>query len=165
MADEFSEHDLETPTEHDLDTCYGSKYLATTDVGDRKIKSRIAKVRKEELRGDNGKARSKFILYFDTVDKPMVVNATNKNALVDKLGRDPAKWPGATVGIFVDPNVTFAGKRVPGLRLRVLLPPTAAAAKATPKPVTQPPAAEEGDPGPALDPDFNNAVPDFGPAA
>lgn len=168
MSDEFTEHDLDTPTEQDLDQAYGSKYLSAIDVGDRKIRTRIAKVRKEEMRADNGKTRMKFVLFLETLDKPMVVNATNKDALVDKLGRTPGNWIGASVGIFVDPNVTYAGKRVKGLRLRVLGP--AVRAKPAAKPTT--PAAavtewpeEKGDPGPKFDPDLNDALPDFGPAA
>ncbi len=33
MVDDFND-DLDTPTEADLDTCYGSKYLSATDLGD-----------------------------------------------------------------------------------------------------------------------------------
>lgn len=49
MADQFVEHDLDTPTEHDLEQAYGSKYLQATDIGDKKIRAKIAKVRKEEV--------------------------------------------------------------------------------------------------------------------
>jgi hypothetical protein len=169
MADEFTEHDLDTPTEHDLDQAYGSKYLSAIDVGDRKIRTKTTKVRKEEMRAENGKTRMKCVLFLEGLDKPMVLNSTNKDALVDKLGRTPADWIGASIGLFVDPNVNFAGKRVKGLRLRVLAPPAAAApaTKPTPPP-TKPPAAtasewpeEKGDPG--FDPDLNKMIPDFEP--
>lgn len=152
MADDFIEADLDTPTEQDLDTLYGSKYLSAADVGDRKIKTTILKIRKEDLRADNGKTRKKFVLLLEGVDKPMVLNATNKDALVDALGKVPASWVGASVGIYVDPNVLFAGKRVKGLRLRVLLAP----AKPKPAPAAAVPWPEEkGDPGA----DFNDAIP------
>ena len=45
MSDDFVETDLDTPTEHDLDLAYGSKYLSATDVGNRKLRTKIAKVR------------------------------------------------------------------------------------------------------------------------
>ena len=154
MSEEYTEHDLETPTEQDLDAAYGSKFLSSSDIGDRKIKTKIAKVRQEEMRADNGKTRKKFVLFLDGIDKPMVLNATNKDALVSALGKKPAGWIGSTIGLYVDPNVMFAGKRTSGLRLRVLLPPAAAAATPAPKPTTKPPAAaanewpeEKGDPG------------------
>jgi hypothetical protein len=119
MAD-FLVNDLDTPTESDLDQAYGSKFLSAADVGTRKIRTRIAKVRKAELRVIDGTKRVKFVLHFEDIDKPMVLNATNKNELVKRLGRNPAKWIGALVGIFVDPEVEFGGKTVGGLRLRVL---------------------------------------------
>jgi hypothetical protein len=122
---EFEEHN-ETPTEADLYQAYGSKYLSVTDVGNRKIRTTIQRVRMVDLRGSDGNNRAKFVLHFGDIDKPLVVNTTNMNELVEKLGRDPAKWKGAPVGLYVDPNVTYAGKRVAGLRLRVLGPWTTA---------------------------------------
>jgi hypothetical protein len=123
MAD-FLVNDLDTPTESDLDKAYGSKYLGATDVGARKIRTTIAKVRKADLRINDGTKRVKFVLHFPDIDKPMVLNATNKNELVRKLGKNPANWIGAFVGIYVDPEVEFGGKTVGGLRLRVLGPAT-----------------------------------------
>jgi hypothetical protein len=166
---EFIEHDLETPTEADLDLAYGSQYLSANDIGDRKIRTKIKKVRKQELRGNDDKKKTKFILFFESIDKPMVLNATNKNTLVDALGRAPASWIGATIGIYVDPNVTYAGKITKGLRLTVLGPTAAAPPKPTPAPSPTPTPAsasvasdwpeEKGDPGP----EFNDDVPDFSP--
>ena len=51
MSDEFSDYDPDTPTEADLDLAYGSQYLGTVDLGGRKIRARIQKVRKAELTG------------------------------------------------------------------------------------------------------------------
>jgi len=157
MSDEFSD-DLETPTEADLDSCYGSKYLGAVDIGDKKIRTKIGKVRKETMQQQGGKPeRAKFVIYFTTLDKPMVLNATNKNALVDKLGRVTANWVGADIGLFTEPT-QFGGKPTKGLRLRVLGPAKTAttAAKAAPvkaaKP-TKPVAIEEtlDDPVPEFD--------------
>ena len=150
---------LDTPTEADLDQLYGSKYLSATDLGDKKIRTRISKIRKEMMQQQGGKPeRAKFVLYLATLEKPMVLNATNKNVLVEKLGKNPAAWIGADVGILAE-NTTFAGKPVKGLRLRVLSPPKAATkavpAPKKPKPSPNPawveeapPPDQEGDPGP-----------------
>lgn len=158
MPHDFSD-DLNTPTEADLDACYGSKYLSATEVGDRKIKTRIAKVRKEALQQQGGTTRNKFVLAFASLDKEMVLNATNKTNLVDALGRTPADWIGAEVGIYTD-LTTFGGKPTKGLRLRVLNKPVTRS-KAASKPVFKPAASEEtpwsdepGNPGP----DFNEAA-------
>ena len=124
MGDGFQDLDLDTPTEHDLDLAYGSRYLSVADVGNKKIRTRISKVRKEEMRTENGKMRTKFVLYLESLDKPMVVNSTNKDELVTALGKNPRGWVGASIGIFVDPSVMYGGQKKGGLRLRVLQPPS-----------------------------------------
>ena len=85
MADEFTEQDLDTPTEADLDSAYGSKFLSAADVGTRKIRTKILKVRNKELIGKDDKKRMRFVLFLESLDKPMVLNATNKDALVLSL--------------------------------------------------------------------------------
>ena len=162
MTDEFLEHDLDTPTEADLDLAYGSKYLGAIDLGDRKIRTRLQKVRKEVLTDKDGRKKTKFILFFDNVDKPLVLNVTNKDRLVTTLGRVPSKWAGASIGLFVDPDVSFGGKKTGGVRLKVLEPfqakpaPKQLAKAAMPEWMEQP-----DDPG--FDPDLNDD-PDFNQA-
>jgi hypothetical protein len=144
MSIDFDEHDLETPTEADLEAAYGSKYLSSVDIGDRKIRTRISKVRKETLKGNDGRERLKFLLFLNNVDKPLVVNATNKEELVTALGRTPANWIGAELGLYVV-STQFAGRPTKGLRIRVLSKPTA-----TPKPqaaAEPPPWEQRGGPG------------------
>jgi hypothetical protein len=115
----MTDFDDDTPTEADLDACYGSKYLSATEVGDRKIRTRIARVRKQALPQQGGGTKTKFILSFTTIDKELVLNVTNTNVLVDALGRNPADWISAEVGLFTEPT-NMAGKPTRGLRLRVL---------------------------------------------
>jgi hypothetical protein len=160
MADEFPETDLDTPTEHDLDEAYGSRFLGLVDIGDRKIRTKISKVRMEEVKDrETGKTRKKPVVFFENIDKPLVLNVTNKETLVNAFGKKPAGWLNATVGIFVDPNVMFGGQKKGGVRLRALLPPAAAKPALKPEP-TPPPAKpapakpetpawpeETGDPG------------------
>jgi hypothetical protein len=129
---DFVEDDLGTPTEADLNDCYGSKYLSAADLGDKKLRTRIAKIRKEAMRQQSGAERPKFVIYFTTLDKPMVLNATNKIALVEQLGNVPADWIGAEIGLYTE-NTQFAGKPVKGLRLRVLGPAKTAAKPAPAK--------------------------------
>jgi hypothetical protein len=158
MTQEFYDHD--TPSEADLDLCYGSKFLSATELGDKKIRARILKVKKEPLRGQDGKEKNKFILSFSNLDKSLVANATNIKILVDALGKAPSGWLNADVGIFTE-STMMAGKTTRGVRLRVLgKPPGAAPAPATaPKPPAPTPTATEagawpdepGDPGPMDD--------------
>jgi hypothetical protein len=154
MTQDDFEDDLGTPTEDDLAECYGSKYLGAVDIGNRKIRTRIAKITKELMPSRDGKpARNKFVLYLANLNKPLVLNATNKNRLVDALGAKPAGWINAEIGILAE-DTQFGGKATKGLRLKVISAPKAAA-KATAKPASKPAATEElpwpdedGDPGP-----------------
>ena len=84
MASEFVDHDLDTPTESDLDQAYGSKFLSAADVGNRKIRTTIVKVRKVDLRGSDGTNRVKFVLHFERIDKPMVINSHQQ----ERAGRE-----------------------------------------------------------------------------
>jgi hypothetical protein len=150
---DFEDHP-DTPTEADLDACYGSKYLSATEVGDQKIRTKIARVRKQALPQQGGGMRTKFVLSCSTIDKEMVLNATNKTILVDALGRNPANWIGAEIGLFTEPT-NMAGKPMRGLRLRVLNKPSGTAGTApSPKPAPKPDEPwpdEAGDPGPEFD--------------
>jgi hypothetical protein len=86
----------------------------------------------------------------------MVLNATNKNALVDKLGKVPASWVGADIGLYTE-NTQFQGKPTKGLRLRVLGPAKTAATAAPvkkAKPATK-----------SIEETLDDPVPEFGEAA
>ena len=163
--------DLLTPTEADLEACYGSKYLSATEVGDRKIRTKIAKVRMEELQRPGGKTQKKFVLGFSTIDKEMVVNITNKTTLVDALGKNPADWIGAEVGLLTEPT-TMAGKPTRGVRMRLLNKPlgsklgeAAPAPAPEPNPAPAPVAAAEAAPWPDEAGDPGPEAIDFGEAA
>jgi hypothetical protein len=136
--------DTEIPSEEDLELCYGSKYLSGTEHGDRKTRTKIARVRKQALQQQGGGTKTKFILAFTSVDKEMVLNTTNKNALVDELGKRPADWIGAEVGIYTEPT-KYGGKPTRGLRLRVFNKPAATPAPKSipPQPAPKPAATEE----------------------
>ena len=105
MSDEFLEHDADTPSARDVDEAYGSQFLGVADVGDKKIRTKILKVRKRDVKDrDTGTLKKKIIIFFENIDKPLILNVTNKNLLVEAFGKNPAGWQNATVGIYVDPD-------------------------------------------------------------
>jgi hypothetical protein len=95
---------------------------------------------------------------FTTLDKPMVLNATNKNALVEKLGKVPASWVGADIGLYTE-NTQFSGKPVKGLRLRVLGPAKTTAQAEPAKP------AKPATPAKSIEETLDDPVPEFDEAA
>jgi hypothetical protein len=142
------------PTHDDYNAIYGGKYQSAADAGSwpgGKKRVKIAKVEKEYLRQDGGNVtRPKLVLYFVGLDKGLVLNKTNAATIKDALGADPANWVGAVVELVVE-SVTFAGKPVNGLRLKVLPKPTAPVA-VTPAPVPTKPAPAQAAPEPNDDP-------------
>lgn len=168
MADEFPETDLNTPSADDIDGAYGSQYLGVVDVGDKKIRTKISKVRMEDVKDkDTGKIKKKPVVFFEKIDKGLTLNATNKETLVAAFGKAPAGWLGGTVGILVDPNVMFGGKKTGGVRLRPLLPPAPAKSAAKPakaKPAKAPAKAANEWPEETGDPGADPGQADFEPA-
>jgi hypothetical protein len=152
------------PSETDFDSIYGSKYLSAGDIAampDGKKRVRIGRVDVAEFRQDNSTARKKFVVLFDGLDKGMVINMTNAGILRDALGRNPSRWVGADIGLYVE-QVAFGNKRVPGLRLKVLSLPTGW--KAEPPPAKPAPAgagagAGAGAPFVPGGNDFNDEIP------
>jgi hypothetical protein len=108
-------------TESDLDGVYGSAMLSATGLGDRRLKVRIKDVRKETLqgRGPGELPRARLVLDLDGTNQRMVLNATNFEVLRSKIGRDPQKWVGTTIGISAE-DTSFGGRATKGLCLRVL---------------------------------------------
>ena len=79
MSDEFLESDLDTPTERDLDEAFGSQFLNVVDVGEKKIRTKILKVRKQDVKDrKTGKLKKKIVVFFENVDKGWILNFTNK---------------------------------------------------------------------------------------
>ncbi len=60
----------------------------------------------------------KTVIYFQGMDKGLVLNWTNACTLADLYGEDDDNWIGREVIIWVDPSVMYAGKRTGGLRLK-----------------------------------------------
>jgi len=99
----------------------GGKYLASSDLpGDGKdhgLVLTISDITEADVsRQDDDKSEMRPILEFKEM-KGLVLNKTNLNFILARWGDDEKKVVGCKVGVFVDPNVQFAGKTVKGLRL------------------------------------------------
>ncbi len=94
-----------------------SKYLRKEDFEDEAICT-IKGVKLEDLGKDEAK-EERWILYFREQQKGMVLNVTTIRVLEQAFGGDTDQWIGNKVMVYVDPNVSFGGKVVGGLRLRI----------------------------------------------
>jgi hypothetical protein len=95
-----------------------SAYLKKEDFPEPETLT-ISEVREEEVTAPGKKPKQKIILYFDGMNKGLVLNQANGDALFELTGYDdPEKWIGTRVQVYCDPNVKYAGKKVAGIRLR-----------------------------------------------
>lgn len=60
----------------------------------------------------------KWTMSFPELDKPLVLNSTNMHVIGSIYGEDTDGWMGQKLVIYHDPNVSFGGKLVGGLRVR-----------------------------------------------
>lgn len=92
-----------------------SKFLRKEDFDEDRVMT-IRNVKLEDMPGDSGD--QKWVLYFKEEAKGMALNVTTIRVLEQAFGDDTDHWVGNRVMVYVDPNVSFGGKVVGGLRLR-----------------------------------------------
>lgn len=92
-----------------------SKFLRKEDFDEDRVLT-IRGVKLEDMPGDSGD--QKWVLYFREEAKGMALNVTTIRVLEQSFGDDTDHWVGNKVMVYVDPNVSFGGKVVGGLRLR-----------------------------------------------
>jgi hypothetical protein len=104
--------------ESDFDALYGSKYYSSPDLHGETPRHRIGKVALVELKEKDGSTKRKYLVYFDGVEKALVVNKTNAQKLAAAFGKDHANWIGMGVELYSE--MTGLGKE--GVRVRPLKP-------------------------------------------
>jgi len=92
-----------------------SKFLRKEDIDDDIIVT-IRGVKLEDMPGDGNERR--WVLSFRELPKGLVLNVTTIRVLDKAYGGDTDDWTGKKVVLYVDPNVSFKGQVVGGLRLR-----------------------------------------------
>ncbi len=95
-----------------------SKYLKTSDVPDPVIVT-IAGVKQVNVAKDGDAPEMKWVIKFKEFAIPMVLNSTNIHIAAKVLGSDETNdWKGKEIILYTDPNVSFGGQVVGGLRFR-----------------------------------------------
>lgn len=100
----------------------------------------------------------KYVLHFNEHEKPLVLNVTNGQIIAKSTGsEDFDGWIGKQIVLYDDPNVSFGGKLVGGVRVR------APKAQAAPQQPQQRPAPVAPAPVQAPAPAFDDSDPDSVP--
>ena len=123
-----------------------SKFLKQTDVG-LGVLLTVAGIEQHNVAKEGADPENKWCMSFEEADKPLVLNATNIQLCERIFGSDDTdEWIGKQIVLYTDPNVSFGGKIVGGIRVRarkVKTVPVTAKLKPAPKPVDDP---LDGDP-------------------
>ena len=115
-----------------------SKFLKQSDVGAGALGT-IQDCIQMNVAKEGADPELKWCLTFAEIEKPLVLNSTNVQLCEKILGSDDTdNWRGKKIVLYTDPNVSYGGKLVGGIRIR------APRNQGTPTPVApQPLAAEE----------------------
>lgn len=95
-----------------------SKYLKQADVPDPLIVT-VQGVKQVNMAKEDEAPELKWAIKFSELDKPMILNTTNIHVAAKVFKSDNTDdWRGKEIIIFTDPNVSFGGQVVGGLRFR-----------------------------------------------
>jgi hypothetical protein len=102
-----------------------SKFLKKEDVGEGVLVT-IRAVSQENVAKEGAEPELKWTLHFDQFEKPMVLNSTNGQIIGKITGIEDEielGWIGKQVVLYNDPNVSYAGKLIGGIRVRAVRKP------------------------------------------
>jgi len=102
-----------------VDSLFSGNYLKTSDF-DKEKEVEIKSV-KVEFFGREEDAERKAVVYFEGIERGLVLNKVNAESLKEISGSaETDVWIGLKVLIYTDKNVMFSGQRVGGLRIKPL---------------------------------------------
>ncbi len=95
-----------------------SKFLKKEDVGSGVLYT-INGVIQKNVAKEGAEPEHKWCLTFVESDKPLVLNSTNIQLCQAIFGSDDTDdWLHKSLVLYTDPNITFQGKLVGGIRVR-----------------------------------------------
>ena len=109
-----------------------SKFLKKEDVGPGLLVT-IHAISQQNVAMEGADPDLRAVVHFNELEKPMVLNSTNGQIIARIAGTEEdieTSWRGVRVVLYNDPNVSFGGKLVGGIRVRA---PKAAPAPVAPK--------------------------------
>lgn len=89
------------------------KWLTAAGMEEEEATVTIKRVRLEEV----GKDESKPVVYFNELEKGLVLNKTNAHTFIELHGEETDDWIGQQVTLFVT-TTNFEGKQVEAIRVK-----------------------------------------------
>lgn len=113
-----------------------SNFLTRHDCG-RGVLATIRGYEQVNVAKEGAPEDTKYALTFDELEKPLVLNSTNGQIIAQITKSDDFDgWIGKQIVLYDEPNISFAGKLVGGIRVRA--PRIAAPASVPPPPAPVP---------------------------
>lgn len=109
-----------------INESFPSSWLKASDLQGREVSLTISHVVAEDISGDH-----KPVMYFQSTDRGLVLNKTNSYRIAADYGQETDNWRGKPIVLYSE-KVTFQGRMVDGIRVRV--PQQGAAAGGSPFP-------------------------------
>src|SRR3990167_3481787 len=104
-----------------IDDLFPSKYLRAADIAHEPVVT-IKGVSKENMKNQEGKEETKPVLYFNELEKGIVLNKTNANTVKSMYGEVIEEWVGKRIQL-CSVMVEAFGDRQPAIRVREEKPP------------------------------------------
>lgn len=97
-----------------------SKYLKKEDVPQPALVT-VRSFSQDNVAQQGQPEEKKWIMHFNEFENGLVMNSTNLQLAAMALGSEETDdWIGKQIVLFSDPNVSFGGKLVGGLRIRAV---------------------------------------------
>lgn len=125
----------------DISEMRHSSFVTKADLGPNGSVFTITGCEQVNVAKDGAPPEMKWALNLQEIDKPFIINSTNQQIIAQFTGSTKTEnWNGKRVVLYFDPNVSFGGKLVGGIRARAPRGPAAAApaAASTPAPAAPP---------------------------
>ena|SRR3990167_1107376 len=103
-----------------LEDLFPSKYLKASDAEQSDLVLTIKEIKMEEMNGDNGKEQ-KPVVYFQELEKGLVLNKTNKETIQKLHGNIISELVGKKISLFSTEVQSF-GEMTLALRVRLKIP-------------------------------------------
>ena len=95
-----------------------SKFLKKEDVGVGSLMT-VESVEQHNVAKEGAEHEMKWCMSFVESDKPLVLNSTNIQVCAQVFGsEDTDDWTGKKIVLYNDPNVSYQGKVIGGIRVR-----------------------------------------------
>jgi hypothetical protein len=99
-----------------------AQYLKKEDLPDA-VDTELLWVKEEKVTAPGKGAKTRLVAYFDRLTKGLVLNTENCLKLAEMTGTDdPNEWKDVALQLYVDPDVTYGGKKIGGIRIRKPVP-------------------------------------------